>query len=255
MEAEGGIRLPTQEQLNNLPKDVRLKQAAEAAEAAANANGLVASLRKKAAALMSPKERERMLTEAFGHEAKAKGLTKKARILQSGTFQGAVSGAGIGAATAAGLGTAVGTLVGTVTSIPTTALGGLVGAGTGLIHGPWIKLSLPGGKEEDVQVPQESIDSGAVRVDEKTGTVTANDPEALREAAAAAREAAEKAPSSKPLEGEKRKPKKLEIRSKPQQQQASAKSEGATQKTTNASASGKKKPPKLETKPKQAQKV
>jgi hypothetical protein len=259
---EGGICLPTQEELANLPKDERLKQAAAAAEAAANSNGIVSYLREKAAALTNPQERERMLTEAFQHETKAKGLTKKAKVLKSGTFQGAVGGAGIGAASAAGLGTVVGTLVGTVAGIPTTAVGGLVGAGTGLIHGPWVKLGLPGGKEEEVQIPQESIASGAIRVDEKTGTVTAKDPEVLKQAAAVARAEAEKESSKgeddqqkSQTNGERRKPKKLEIRSKKQESDHKPVGTLVSQDASKSGAPAKRKPPKLEVRSKQAQKA
>ena len=235
------VAIPSEADLKKLPEDERLMQAAQAAKAAASAQGMVDSLKSKAALLTNPEERERVLSEAYDREIEAKGLSKKARILKSGTFQGAIGGAGIGAATGLGLGTLVGTLVGTVASVPTTAVGSLVGAGTGAIHGPWIKLGggskKEGGAEEDqvVQVPQEAIDSGAVQVDNKTGQVTVKDPEALKEAAAAAEHkiATEDA-------GNKRKPKKLEIRSNKQ-----ATSE-TTEHPTDTDAKTRRKPPKLE---------
>ena len=250
------IKLPTSADLQNLSKDERLQQAAQASSAAASAQGLMASLREKAAAFTDPKKREQLMTEAFNQETKAKGLSKKARVLKSGTFQGGIGGAGIGAATGAGLGTIVGTVVGTAATIPTSLVGGVVGMGTGAFHGPWIKMGMPGsgqangeggaaaeggGEQESmVQVPQEAIDSGAVQVDEKTGQVTASDPEFMEKLKikAAADEEVKKAAEEKKegQTGEKRKPKKLEIRSK--------------QQTSGASPQGqqgqaKKKPPKL----------
>ena len=58
------------------------------------------------------------------------------------------SGAGIGGGVAAGLGTTVGAVVGGVVGIPTTGLGLLVGAGTGAVHGPWVKLTGKGDEKE-----------------------------------------------------------------------------------------------------------
>lgn len=242
------VSIPSEADLKQLPKDERLMQAAQAAKAAASAQGMVDSLKSKAALLTNPKERERVLSEAFDREVEARGLSKKARILKSGTFQGAAGGAGIGAATGVGLGTLVGTLVGTVASVPTTALGGLVGAGTGVIHGPWIKLGggskKEGGAEEEevVQVPQEAFDSGAVQVDDKTGEVTVKDPEALNQAAAAAEHKIAKRDA-----GERRKPKKLEIRSNKQATM------GKTEPPTDTNTKTKRKPPKLEVRSKQTE--
>ena len=247
------ISLPTQEQLSSLPKDERLAQAAAAASAAASTQSLVESLRSKAAALTDPKKRERMLSEAYDREIEARGLSKKARILKSGTFQGGVGGAGLGAATGVGLGTVVGTVVGGVVSIPTTAVGGLVGMGTGLVHGPWVKLGGKGGKEgekndegegEVVEVPREAVDGGAVDVDEKTGEVRVLNPEKLKRAAGGAEVKEKKTPGQVGKMGERRKPKKLEIRSKQQAANGgttAAKSDA--QSTTEGK--GKRKPPKL----------
>jgi len=242
----GGIKLPTEEDLKNLPNDERLRQAAEVAGQAASAEGLVNSLKKKAAAITNPKERERILTEAYNNEVKAKGLSKKAKILQSGGFQGVVAGGGIGAATGVGLGTAVGTLVGTAATIPTTLVGGLVGGGVGLFHGPWIKFGGKDGKEEVVQVPQESIDNGAVLVDDKTGNVTVKDPAALKDAAAAAEQAAKVSAAAQKdhQPEEKRKPKKLEIRSN--KQGGAADKAAPSPPTANGDKGKKKKPKKLE---------
>lgn len=209
------VWIPSEADLKQLSEDERLKQAAQVAKAADSAQRMVDSLKSKAALLTDPKERERVLSEMYDREIEAKGLSKKARILKSGTFQGAAGGAGIGAATGVGVGTLVGTLVGTVASVPTTALGGLVGAGTGAIHGPWIRLGggkeKEGGAEEKVeQVPQEAIDSGAMPVDDKT----VKDPEALKGAssATAGQVSAEQKRATGDT-GERKKPRKLEIRS------------------------------------------
>lgn len=59
--------------------------------------------------------------------------------VQNGAFQGGAAGAGIGAGIAGGLGTVVGSIVGGIAAIPTTGLGILIGAGTGAIHGPWVR--------------------------------------------------------------------------------------------------------------------
>ena len=237
------ITMPSEKDLETLPEKERLAQATQASTAAANATSLVDKLRSKASLLTDPQQRQRVLTQAFNHEIEARGLSKKARILRSGTFQGAAGGAGIGAATGVGVGTAVGTLVGTVTSVPTTLVGGLVGAGAGAIRGPWIKLpGGDGGKEgEDVQVPQEVVDSGAVQIDEKLGQATVKDPEALK-AAVAADKAGKAAGAEKEKEkangkaGERKKPKKLEVRSGKQSK---------TEAETNGGAASKRKPPKL----------
>ena len=246
--------IPSEAELKQLPEDERLRQAAQAAQAAASAHSMVDSLKSKAALLTDPKERERVISEAFDHEIEARGLSMKARMLKSGTFQGAAGGAGIGAATGLGLGTAVGALVGTVVSVPTTALGALVGAGTGAIHGPWIKLG--GGNEKGgegdeklVQVPQEAIDSGAVQVDEKSGQVTVKDPEALRETTEAAAGPADMATAEQERAARgvsERKPKKLEIRSNKQNTAAK------TETPTNTDAATRRKPPKLEVRSKKA---
>lgn len=205
--------MPTEADLKSLPEDERLMQAAQAAKAAASAQSMAESLKEKAALVFDPKKRDQMLSEAYNREMEAHGNSKKARILKSGTFQGAVGGAGIGAATGVGLGTIVGTLVGTVASIPTTAVGGLVGGGVGAIHGPWLKFGggKKGEKEKIVEVPQEAIDSGTVDFNKATGEVTAQHPEDLEKIAAAAEQKKQAQPLS---EGKPRKqPRKIEVRS------------------------------------------
>lgn len=244
------VQLPTETDLQSLSQDERLQQASQAFADASDVNSLVENLRSKAGALTNPKERNRLLSEAYEREIVAKGLTKKARILESGTFQGAAGGGGIGLASGMGLGTVVGTLVGTVVSVPTTLVGTLVGAGTGAIHAPWIKFRAPSkdgegeGEEKVVQVPKEAMDSGAVLVDEKSGQVQVKDPGFLEKAAKKADE--KPGEQKKAVGGEKKKPKKLEVRST---QQGSGE-KPQSKPTTDAKA--KKKPAKLEVRSKKA---
>ena len=129
------------------PED-KLQAAAAQAEAALSSYKTASTLREAADAIRDPAKREKYLRDAYNKEIEAHGNSKKARMLQSGAFQGTVGGVGIGAVVAGGLGTVVGTVVGTVTAVPATAVGGLVGAGVGLGHGSWIKLGKIGeGKE------------------------------------------------------------------------------------------------------------
>ncbi|ERF70142.1 hypothetical protein EPUS_00329 [Endocarpon pusillum Z07020] len=83
------ISIPSEADLKQLTEDERLMQAAQVAKAADSAQCMVDSLKSKAALLTDPKERERVLSEMYDQEIEAKGLSKKARILKSGTFQGA----------------------------------------------------------------------------------------------------------------------------------------------------------------------
>lgn len=216
----------SEEALKAMPEDERLMQAAQAAKASAQAQGYADSLRQKAKMITDPKERERMVQEAYDNEVKANGMSRKAKFLKSGTFQGAAGGAGIGGVVGMGLGTVVGTLVGTVATIPTSAVGGLIGTGVGAVHGPFIKLGggdkKKGEEGKVVQVPQEQIDGGAVTVDEKTGKVKAKNPEELKKAAAAAEQAAavskaQRRPTTRPDGTPRKPPKKLEVRSQPKQ--------------------------------------
>ncbi|KAM0714467.1 hypothetical protein Q7P37_010254 [Cladosporium fusiforme] len=205
---------PTPSDLQNIPPKDRLAAAASANEAAASATNLASSLRSKASKLTNPAERARLIQQAYDAELSAHGNSRRARMLSSGTFQGAAGGAGIGGAVGMGLGTVVGTVVGGVATVPSVLVGGLVGAGTGVIHGPWIKLMGKGGKDgkgEGEKVPTEAVENGSVVVDQKTGKVTAKDEEGLRRA----RERAERAEAEGGEMKERKKPRKLEVRSKP----------------------------------------
>ena len=134
--------------------------------------------------------------------------------------------------------------------------------GGGLFHGPWIKLKGAGkdGGDEVVQVPQQAIDSGAVLVDEKTGSVTVKDPDALKKAAEAAEQAAKVSKEQqqegkvgdgeKKKAGEKRKPKKLEVRSGKGKEAS-----GGSEQQSKGEDKPKRKPPKLEVRSKSSSKT
>lgn len=198
--------------------EAKLQEAASQAETALARYKTASSLRSLADTVRDPAKREKYLQDAYDNEIKAHGNSKKARILSSGAFQGSVGGGGIGMAVGAGLGTVVGTVVGTVATIPTTAVGTLVGAGVGSVKGPWIKLNRDNnkdGKEGDKKDGQNEGEAPAEGegADEDEGVP---DPQALREAADKIAEARkEGAGQSEAAEKkEKRKPRKLEVRSK-----------------------------------------
>lgn len=216
--------LQTLAQTSTSPES-KLQEAASNAEAALAASKQASSLRSVAETIKDPAKREQYLKDAYNKEIEAHGSSKKARILSSGAFQGSVGGGGIGMAVGAGLGTVVGTLVGTVATIPTTAVGTLVGAGVGGVHGPWVKLGkISGvgggdGEKEEAKHGQgrkndgEKREEGDERVEEG-GEVLEDDvvpdPAALREAADKVAEARRRGEVHK----EKKKPRKLEVRSK-----------------------------------------
>jgi hypothetical protein len=205
-----------------------LKASADAAEKALQASGIAQKLRSTASTITDPKKREKYLRDAYDKEVEAHGNSKKARMLTSGAFQGGVGGAGIGTAVGAGVGTLVGTLVGTVAAIPTTGVGALVGSGVGAAHGPWIKLPPIGGgkkKDEDKKEKSESKEEtedksegkgeGNVDVDVEDDDDVLPNPEALRKAAdeVAKRQSQQKEPDKNGQQGERKKPRKLEVRS------------------------------------------
>ncbi|KAF2021697.1 hypothetical protein BU24DRAFT_25843 [Aaosphaeria arxii CBS 175.79] len=216
------------EQIQKLPDEDRLKQAADSAQKALAAHSTAQSLMNAADAVKDPKKREKMLKDAYEKEIEAHGNSKKARMLQSGAFQGGVGGAGIGGAVGVGVGTVVGTLVGGITAIPTTGLGALVGSGVGAVHGPFIKLT--GGDKQKGEPEGEHREEGSNNEDQKgernqefdpEAEDSVPDPEALRKVADAVAQA--KAESGRNQEKEnsgpqsttkaKKKPRKLEIRS------------------------------------------
>lgn len=131
-------------------KQIAAAQKAQAAQQKAD------GLKQKASKLMNGKERQRMLQDAYDREVEAHGHSKFAKSLQSGPLQGGAAGAGIGVGVGAGLGTVVGTLVTGLVSVPTFALGGLIGLGVGGIHGPFFKFD--NHKKSPEQNKQEALD-------------------------------------------------------------------------------------------------
>ncbi|POS80300.1 hypothetical protein DHEL01_v201316 [Diaporthe helianthi] len=114
-----------------------ITQAAEAAKAAARFQDVADALKKQAALVRDPAERERLWQAAYAKEKEAHGESKKARLMASGWGQGTGLGIGISSAVGMGLGNLVGALLSGVVAVP----GSLIGAGVGAIHGPWYKFS------------------------------------------------------------------------------------------------------------------
>jgi hypothetical protein len=123
--------------------------------------------RQRAAKAENDAERMKAQIEALDLEKKAEKQIKLAKKLESGAWQGAGAGMGIGAATGMGVGTVVGTIVGGATAIPTTLLGGLIGAGTGAIHGPWVTWTGMGvpKHEEGGKIEEEAHDEQNAEMD------------------------------------------------------------------------------------------
>ncbi|KAK2613309.1 hypothetical protein N8I77_000230 [Diaporthe amygdali] len=113
-----------------------ITQAAEAAKAAARFQDAADALKKQAALVRDPAERERLWQAAYAKEKEAHGESKKARLMASGWGQGTGFGIGISSAVGMGLGNLVGALLSGVVAVP----GSLIGAGVGAIHGPWYKF-------------------------------------------------------------------------------------------------------------------
>ncbi|KAK5946524.1 hypothetical protein PMZ80_000667 [Knufia obscura] len=225
-----------------LPDREQLLQAIETAQAAHKAQSTANDLKSKAQAMTDPKQREKMLQEAFDKEIEANGHSKAAKRMQSGTWQGLGFGGGIGAATGLGLGAGLGTVLGAVTAVPTAGLGMLVGSGVGAIHGPWIKL---GGKEQKLEDanPNEVVD--AIE-QEKDGQQNKEFEQQLAATAQDTTPSGGGTAESKP----RRKPKKLEIRSQRNTEsgwQPGAATENAPSKNSGSSEQkAKRKPKKLE---------
>ncbi|KAH6654020.1 hypothetical protein BKA67DRAFT_563974 [Truncatella angustata] len=144
-------------------KDKLMKDLTAKLEESKDAEVQATQLREQAEKLAeeNPEEAEKLRAQAGELEQKAKKLIKQASRLQNGAFQGGAAGAGIGAGVAGGLGTVIGSIVGGVAAIPTTGLGILIGAGTGAIHGPWVKLVQDTVKEEEEKGEGEGEESGS----------------------------------------------------------------------------------------------
>ncbi|KAL6918419.1 hypothetical protein ACHAPO_012084 [Fusarium lateritium] len=98
-------------------------------------------LHEKADKEEDPEKAEDIRFEAREIDKKAAKLMKTAERLEKGWLQGGAMGTGIGAGVASGLGMGVGALLTGVVAIPTAGLGLLIGAGTGLAHGSWVKFT------------------------------------------------------------------------------------------------------------------
>ncbi|KAG9239945.1 hypothetical protein BJ878DRAFT_529285 [Calycina marina] len=141
-DSPGAGEEPSQKTKDKIISEIsnRLKAAEEAQDGAAE-------LRERSGREDEEEVKEQLLFEAREMEKKAQSELKIVRRLESGVWQGGASGAGIGGGIAAGIGTTIGAIVGGVVGIPTTGLGLLIGAGTGAIHGPWVKIT---GKGDDL---------------------------------------------------------------------------------------------------------
>ncbi|KIX99127.1 uncharacterized protein Z520_04703 [Fonsecaea multimorphosa CBS 102226] len=195
---EGSDKMPSREEM---VKTIESLQKAQKAQSTAN------DLKSRAMALTDSKQREKMLKEAFDKEVEAHGHSKMARRLQSGTWQGFGFGGGIGAATGLGIGAGVGTVLGAIAAVPTTGLGLLIGSGVGAIHGPWVKL---GGKEEKFEDadPEKVAEALEQEVSQQKRS------EVEQAAIATASETERSGEKDNAEEKPRRKPPKLEIRSK-----------------------------------------
>ena len=196
----------------NAPNQKNLEKAIAIAKRVADAQKTAANLRQRATNAVNPKERFRLLQEAYSKEVEAAGQSKLAKRLSSGVWQGGTAGGGIGAGIAMGLGAVTGTLVTGLVSIPTVLLGGLVGAGVGGLHGPWFKLGLGGG------------DGKQPKTDEEIRAAAMKEAEALDQAVETGANSVPQPPQPPEevgdyIEGggsetsQKRKPRKLQVRS------------------------------------------
>ncbi|KAM5343856.1 hypothetical protein ACJ41O_012393 [Fusarium nematophilum] len=113
-------------------------------------------LHNKAKEEEDPEAAQDLEFEARSLDKKAAKLMKTAERLQAGWLQGGATGTGVGAGIASGIGVTVGSLVTGVVAIPTAGLGMLLGAGTGLIHGPWVKYIDTLSKEEKDSITKEA---------------------------------------------------------------------------------------------------
>ncbi|KAI5370505.1 hypothetical protein Slin14017_G013840 [Septoria linicola] len=187
----------------DVPDRKELEETIGALQKVAKAQNMAKELKEKAAKAASPAERERLFKEAYEKEVEANGHSKMAQRMQSGTWQGLFGGGGIGVGVGMGLGAVLGTLLGGLLSVPTTALGGLIGSGVGAVHGPWIQVGDIQKRFEDAS-PSEVIT--ALEQEQKTGNGK------LVEEQLTAEQIEDKL-SQSDAPKEKKKPRKIEIRS------------------------------------------
>ncbi|KAF5024383.1 hypothetical protein F66182_3570 [Fusarium sp. NRRL 66182] len=113
-------------------------------------------LHEKADSEQDSEAAEEMRNEAREIDKKAAKLMKIAERLEKGWIQGGAMGTGIGAGVASGVGLVVGTVLTGVVAIPAGGLGMLIGAGTGLAHGSWIKFTDAFTKDETESIVNEA---------------------------------------------------------------------------------------------------
>ena len=149
-----------------LPPQVekQLGGAIEQAKAARITQEQAEDARRRVNEATDPADRQKLEDEVKRLEKDARKKVKMAQRLESGVWQGAGAGIGIGAATGMGVGTVVGLVLGAVTAVPTTILGGLVGTGTGAIHGPWFKLGAEEGVSQGLAEAQDQLDSAQEKI-------------------------------------------------------------------------------------------
>ena len=208
----------------------RFNKQVEAAQKARSAQATAKDWKEKAMKCMDGKERRKMLQNAYDHEVEAHGHSKYAKRLQSGTWQGGAAGMGIGAGVGAGLGTVVGTLVGGLVSVPTTAVGTLTGIAVGGIHGPFFHLDnhkktneqmneevMDEAKKLDAAVEEGAKEPVPPKFDDESGSVAEKRrPKKLDNRSGSQVDVSADVPK------ERKKPRKLEVRSKAVEQGTAA---------------------------------
>ncbi|KNG47158.1 hypothetical protein DDE82_003174 [Stemphylium lycopersici] len=122
------------------------QESGKAADAALAAQKKAKELKDAAAAAGDPDERQRLTEEATNAQIEAESFGKTAKYLRSGAFQGAAMGTGLGVAPGATLGAITGTLVGGISSTLLGGLGAGIGGATGALHGPWVNMGKLAGK-------------------------------------------------------------------------------------------------------------
>lgn len=154
----GNKRLPTKEKL--------LREITAKIEESKKLQAESLDLHRQAEEAVDPAVAEDLRQRARDLDKVATRLLKTARRLEQGWVQGGAAGAGIGAGIAAGLGMTVGSLVSGLVAIPTTGLGVLIGAGTGLVHGPWVKFTEVFTKDEVSEIDRQA-EEDARRIEEQ----------------------------------------------------------------------------------------
>ncbi|KAI0022865.1 hypothetical protein F4780DRAFT_777324 [Xylariomycetidae sp. FL0641] len=146
---EGGEKRPT-------TKEKMIEEIAKRVEESKSLQEQSMDLHRRAEEAGDSPEAEDLKQQAKELDKQATKLLKTAKRLEQGWLQGGTVGGGIGAGIAGGLGMTVGTLVTGLVAIPTTGVGILAGAATGLVHGPWVQFT-KAFTDKDV----EEIDSAA----------------------------------------------------------------------------------------------